>query len=552
MENAAKKRQEEIANEVIRDYSRLSGSRGTLDSHLQEVAETVWPNYSGSFHNNGFTNPGEKRTQKMVDSTAVVALNRFGAILDSYLTPRNQTWHKMKPSDPYLMKDRQTRLWFEEATRILFKYRYAPKANFSSQNQQDFKSLGAFGSSCLFTDKLASEPGLRYRNIHLSEIWFSENHQGVIDKTLRAFNFTARQAVKKWRADQLPETIVKALETNPDREFRFIHCVKPREDLDPTRRDYRGMPYVSYYVSVEGKQFLEEGGFQVFPYAISRYEQAPGETYGRGPAMEVLPTIKMLNEQKKTVLKQGHRAVDPIYLVHDDGVMDAFDAVPGGLVSGGVTADGRPLVHALTPGNIAIGKELMDDERQLIGDVFLTNLFQLLLESPQKTATEVMELTKEKGILIAPTMGRIQSEKLGPMIEREVDLLIQQRLMPPMPPALVEAQGEYSIEYDSPLSRAQRAEEAAGLMRTLEMALNVVNVTQNPAPLDHFKWDTIIPEVGDIHGLPLRWMTSEEELAQIRAGRAEQAETEQLTNAAPGAAAMIKATTAAQKGTGRK
>ena len=40
---------------------------------------------------------------------------------------------------------------------------------------------------------------------------------------------------------------------------------------------------------------------------------------------------------------------------------------------------------------------------------------------PQMTATEVIERTNEKGILLAPTIGRQQSEYLGPMIERELD-----------------------------------------------------------------------------------------------------------------------------------
>ncbi len=35
-----------------------------------------------------------------------------------------------------------------------------------------------------------------------------------------------------------------------------------------------------------------------------------------------------------------------------------------------------------------------------------------------------MERIKEKGILLAPTTGRLQSEYLGAQIEREVDLMI--------------------------------------------------------------------------------------------------------------------------------
>jgi hypothetical protein len=537
----------EIAAEIIQEFYRISGDRGNFESQWEEIAERVIPSHSQTFSNRGMTfTKGDKRTQQLFDSTAAIALNRFSAILDSLLTPRNQTWQRLVPDNPYLAKNYNVRLWFEEATRILFKYRYTPKANFASQNQMVFKSIGAYGTGSMFIDNLYGEPGLRYRNIHLGEIYFAENHQGQIDRAWRQFPMTARQAIQKW-GDLVPQQIKEAVKISPLRNFYFLHCVKPRTDLDPTKKDYKGMAYASYYVSIEGQVLLSEGGFKTFPYPTSRYEQSPGEVYGRSPAMDVLPAIKTLNEQKKTVLKQGHRTVDPVLLASDDGVLDDMDLTPGAVNYGGVTADGRVLVHPLPVGNIAISKELMDDERAVINDAFLVTLFQILVESPTMTATEVIERTREKGILIAPTVGRQQSEYLGSATEREVDILLGQRLLPPMPPELIEAQGEYKIEYDSPLSRAQRAEEAAGLMRTLESALNVVQITQDPSPLDFFNWDVIIPSVADIQGVPVSWLNNLEKVQALRQGRAQQQQAQQAMQAAPGAAAMVKALSVAQK-----
>jgi len=529
----------QVAIDVVDEFKLLSGNRGTWESHWQEIAERVLPAYSNTFFANSYNTPGEKKTEFIYDSTASIALKRFGAILDSLLTPRNTTWHRLVPSDPELRKDRAVKLWFEEVTRLVFKYRYAPKANFASQNQQNYISLGGFGSGCVFTDALQAEPGLRYKAIGLNEVYFAENHQGIVDTALRRFELTARQAVQKW-GDKVPAAIREKADKTNDK-FWFIHCVKPREDYDPQRKDAKGKPFASYYVAEQEKVLLEEGGYSTFPYAISRYEQAPGEIYGRSPAMDVLPAIKTLNEEKKTVLKQGHRTVDPILLAHDDGIISNFSMKPGALNYGGVSAEGRALVQTLPVGNVMIGKDMMDDERAIINDAFLVTLFQILVDTPQMTATEVMERTREKGILLAPTIGRQQSEYLGPLIEREIDVLIQQQLLPPPPPALLEAKGEYQVEYDSPLSRAQRAEEVAGLMRTVETTLNIVNVTQNPEPLDHFNWDVIVPEVSEIQAVPTRWMRAKEEVAAIRQGRQQQAEQQQAVQALPGAAAMTNA-----------
>ena len=548
VESAQDKAKKEIAEEVIRDFQRLSARRGNWESHWQEIAQRMLPMHSNSFTSFGKNDTqGEKRNQYLYDSTAMNALNRFVAIADSLLTPSNQIWHRVVPSDPILAKNRQVQLYFEEVNRLLWKYRYAPRTNYQSQNQGVYQSLGAYGTGCLYIDKLDGQPGIRYRCIHLSEIYFRQNHQGIIDFAHRRFPMSARQAFQTF-GEKLPATIKSALKDRPDEEFFFHHCVKPRKDVDASKIDYRGMPFASYYIAEEGKTFLSEGGYRTFPYPISRYVVAPGEEYGRSPAMDVLPANKTLNEMKKTVLTAGHRATDPIYLLHDDGVLDAFSAVPGSMVAGGVSKDGRPLVHTLQPGRVDITKDLMDDERNDIKDAFLVTLFQILTENPTMSATEVLERTREKGILLAPTFGRQNSEYLGPKIEREISLLEEQRLLPPPPPILLEARGEYTVQYDSPITRTMSAEGGAGLMRTLDAALRVAEVTQNPEPLDHFEWDTIIPDLAENNAVPFKWMRDPRKVQEIRAGRSEQMEAETAIQAAPAAAAMVKAGVAASKG----
>ena len=145
--------------------------------------------------------------------------------------------------------------------------------------------------------------------------------------------------------------------------------------------------------------------------------------------MIVLPDIKMLNEMSKTVIRAAHKTVDPPLLLHDDGVLGLSrggrpNLDPGALNVGGIDDQGRPKVLPLQTGaRPDLGLELMEQRRKVINDAFLVTLFQILVEGPAMTATEVLERAKEKGALLAPTMGRQQSEALGPMIERELDIL---------------------------------------------------------------------------------------------------------------------------------
>ncbi|RMF40017.1 MAG: phage head-tail adapter protein [Alphaproteobacteria bacterium] len=538
-----------VAENVLKRFQTVSRNRGTWEAHWEEVARRVLPSYSGSFIAEGdsFRN-GEKRTEDMVDATGALALPRFAAVYESLLTPRNSIWHRIVPADPILKRNRAARLWFEEVRDVLFKHRYAPRANYSSQQYDAYLSMGAFGTGALFID--AIDPrygmGLRYKAVHLGQVYFLENHQGIIDTVFRRFELTARQAAQRYGVEKLPDKIRQNATDPAKGETRhwFVNCVKPREEaegFDPERVDVRGMAWADYTVAEDGRHLVHESGMNTFPYSIPRYITAPGEIYGRGPAMLVLPSLKVLNEQKKTLLKQGHKAVDPVLLAHDDGVLDSMSLKPGAVNYGGVTADGRPLVHTLPVGRVDFARELMEEERATINDAFLITLFQILVESPQMTATEVLERTREKGILLNPTMGRQQSEALGPLIERELDVLAQQGLLPPMPDIVRDAGGEFAIEYDSPLSRAARAEEAAGLLRLVDWARDYVNITGNPAPLDHINWDAAMPELAEIHAVPVRWINSPEVVAQIRQSRAQQADIQTAIEAGPAAAGLAKA-----------
>ena len=358
----------------------------------------------------------------------------------------------------------------------------------------------------------------------------------------RRFKMTLRQIEQKWPG-RMPDGYSSRLKDKPEDEVQIIHIVKPRENVDFGRIDAKSYRYASYYVMREATHLLHEGGYRCMPYSTARYITAPGELYGRSPAMNVLPAISVLNEEKKTLIKQGHRAVDPVLLAHDDGILDGFSLKPGAVNYGGVSADGRPLVHALPTGNVLVGKELMDDERLAINDGFLVTLFQILVDTPQMTATEVLERAREKGALLSPTMGRFQAESIGPQIEREFDLLQWQGLIPPPPPALIEAGAAYKVEYDAPLNRAMRADEAAGTMRTFQWAAEIAAQTQNPAVMDYFDTDAIIPELMAINGAPFRFMRDSKQVQAIRQGRQQAQAQQQLTQALPGIAALQKAST---------
>jgi len=542
---------QERVDYVMRDFGEKQLWRNTTASQWEEVAEIADPNSSNTFFYGNYNWPGQKKTQRQIDATGQMAGEKFKAICDSLLTPRNMFWHGLASEHPDVMKDRRARLWFEELTHTLFRLRYAATANFASQNQMQYHHLGFYGTGGMFIDEYfaphSSYRGFRYCNVPLGQLFIGENHQGVIDNFTRWFRLSARQA-KMMFPQAWEQGLLRACETagaaHSETKFNFLHHVCLRmDDYDPSRVDHKGKPFASYYVSIENKTLLEEGGYRTMPLAASRYIQAPNETYGRSPAMQVLPALKTLNAEKATFLKQGHRVVDPILLTYDDG-LNTPNLRPGAFNKGFMTADGKPLVSVLPTGEIQISKEMMAEEKSIILDAFMVTLFQILTETPQMTATEVIERTNEKGILLAPTVGRQQSEYLGPLIAREIDLALALRLVPPPPGIIIEASKAgigYDVVYTSPISRAMKAQEAAGFMRTVESVKELVNITGDPSLLDPFNFDVAIPAISRIQAVPESWMADEMMITQKRQARAKSQAQQAQIQALPAQAAMIKA-----------
>jgi hypothetical protein len=110
-----------------------------------------------------------------------------------------------------LMQRRDVQEWFDSVNDALFYYRYSPHSGYQANQHDGYVSLGAFGTSCLFTDdfKDPTNPkvrGLRYRNVHLGELFFATNFQGQVDKVFRRFKMTLRQIAQRFGLENFPET----------------------------------------------------------------------------------------------------------------------------------------------------------------------------------------------------------------------------------------------------------------------------------------------------------------------------------------------------------
>jgi len=520
--------------------------RVNFETSWEESAALVWPEYRNSFTFGHVKAPGTKQTQYQVDSTGTMAAWRFAAIAEYMMTPFNMMWARISTGNKELLKDRNARLYFEEWSRVLWEERYKPESNFQGQQKVNWHSLGVFGNQAMLIDELDTRPGgyskgLRYMSCAPGEIYLLVNHQGMVDGYIRHFRWNARQAYQRW-----PDTISPALKAALEKAdsntlFDFLEFVIPNTDYDPNQYfSIKGKPWSSIYVSIVGQCILEEGGYVSFPLAHGRYSLAPEEWYGRGPCQQVLPELKTKNSEKEAFLKQGVLAGDPIRLLPEDGLFD-FKATAGNYVYGGVTPDGKPLVHNLEAGNIQVTKELMDDSDRIINSAFLVDLFPLLFDrnNQAKSAREVIEIANQMAVFLTPLAS--QFEYIGSLIRREMRVVQQLGKAPVMPPSVKEAAGDFSFIYTSPLGRAVNAQGIAGYMRTRQMANESVQAGADPAILDIFDDEVAFPEIAEEQFVPTRWMADAKKLAAKKQARAKAAEEDRRVKSLPGEAAMAKA-----------
>jgi hypothetical protein len=552
--------------DLVRLYEQAKTMRQPYEEDWKNAAKYCLPRHYGLWQSSGSASQGsgvnaaQQARVLSVDTTGARALPKYTAILNRLLTPQKQRWHVLGASDKNLMKIKAVRNYFEETTDLLFRSRYHPRARFSTAQSESYTSLGLYGNGVKYIGKRPAsvrdpKRGLHYRSVAMRNVYFLLDAYEEVDTVFRDMYMNARQ-VKNYfvnagfTEDKLPKCIKMELEKPTPSEtdtFLIIHCVRPALDYDPKAMNAKRFPFASVYVCHKEQAYVgEREGFSSMPYITARTFTEPNDAYGYSPAVQALPALGSASAMKRTHLKQGQKAVEPVLLAHDDRIMNGrMDLRPSAVNFGAIDSQGRRLVQTLETGNFQIAEKMLDEERKDIEDSFFVSLFQILQETPEMTATEVVERVAEKTALIAPTMERLQAEDLGPTIEREITLHAELEMLPEMPPELLEAQGEYEVVYTSPLAKSMQAEEVSGFMRSVEFALNVSQATQNPEPLDHFDFDTAIPEIAYVQAVPARWLKDIESMKAAREGRGQKAEQQSMVDAAPAlanvASTMMKA-----------
>ena len=514
-----------LVKRELADLDRNKAERAPWESQYRDVEERVNPIAAGGF---SMMSPGGRRGAGNFDVTAIQSLGRFASAMRSITLPKQEQYIKLRFADPELNRLPEVRRWCEVAGDRLYAIRYAPMTGFGTAAFEDFLQLGTYGTAPVWTGERRGA-GLFYRALPLHECFIDVDFTGMVDTVRRCFKRTARQLAQQFGEDSLSPKMREAIQKDKDHtEFEILHVVRPNAELESDRLDWRGKPVASLYIAIDEKVLLQRSGFHSMPISVSRHMTSPGDKYGRSPAMNVLPTIMGANTMAQTILRAGHKAVDPALAFYDDDGITKLVTKPGGLNPGLVDEAGRLLVQPIPQGGtLQIGMELLENERSVIRTEFLEEFWKLLSqERAERSATAILEIAAKQGALIEPFADRFESEKQNPITQRDLELALRAGQVAPMPDVVQEAGGWPTIFYENPLSRMARAGEGAGFTRWIEAMAPMAQL--DPGVFDHIDTDAAAPGLADVLGVRPSWISKPEQVAAKRKARAD-AETEAQT-----------------------
>ena len=493
---------------LFQEFDEVKNSRRLFDSIWEDVLSLVRINTKSFL---AAKTSGEDKAKDLYDATAVRAAEQLASGLHSYLTSPSERWFGLGLIGRDQLEYTEAELrWLELAADTIFEAYSYEQSGFNASLHECYLDLACFGTCILYQSM--NQGLLSFKSFPVADCWFRENSMGLIDTVWRQQLMTGRQVRQEFK--DIPPALSKSLEeSDENRVFTIIHCVRPRTDEVVEVKK----PFASVWLCEDTKEQIGDvGGYDSMPYHVGRWIKLAGETYGRGPAMTCLPDIKVLNEMERLMLKAGNKAIDPPLIVPDEGYMLPLKTSPASLIYRETDApDIVPLEHR---GNLPFGLEQADRKRLQIQQAFYADWLRMEKQNKEMTAYEVEDRRMEKLQLMAPMLGRIQSELLGGLIKRTYQLLVGAGLMPRAPITMSGAQA--TVTYISPAARAQLAIKANDMSRFVQETAILAQI--DPTVLDVFDLDQLVTKMAEYRGISRTFIRTNEARVRIREERAAQ------------------------------
>lgn len=504
-------------------------------------------------------NQGDRRNQKIIDSTACFAHRTARAGIMSGVTSPARPWFRLSVPDKELAENASVKNWLYDVG--LRMNNVFLRSNLYQVLPVVYGDMIAISTGCMLAER-DLDTVLRFYSIPMGSFCLSLDDKLRVRTFYRDLQYNVRQLVEKFGITDpdKPEeidwskfsTTVKTLysQKNFEATIQVRHFILQNPDYNPNRPQAKYKKFLSSYYErsyigsgpspigsdMNNDVFLRESGYDYFPVLAPRWEVSGEDIYGNNcPGFEALGDIRALQLMQKRKAQGIEKQINPPLRAFNSLKNQNIQGLPGRttFVDPNGTQAGVAPIYEVRPD---INGMLLDiqDHQQRIRRAFYEDLFLMLASSndPNRTATEIIERKEEKLLALGPVLEQLNQDLLDPLIDITFFEMLEQGLIPEPPQ---EIQGmEIRVEYISIMAQSQKLIGIGSLERFLSMAGQVAQF--DPKALDKIDTDQAIDEYAEMTSVPPRVVRSDEVAAEIRARRdqaaAQQAQMEQMQQAA--------------------
>lgn len=521
-------------------WTTLDSERSSFTSHWRELAEYIQPRRGRFFLADA--NRGDRRSQKIIDSTATMSARTLSAGMMAGVTSPARPWFRLQTPNPELNKIGAVKKWLEDVERII--KNIFIRSNLYNTLPTVYKDIGVFATASLYVEE-DFETVIRTESFPVGSYLFGNDSKLRVRVFMREFRMTVRQIVQQFgRADEdTPDDkidwtniseYIKALYLNGQYEswVDVRHVIFPNPKYDPTKLEAKFKKFYSAYyekgtstnqsanyMKSDPDKFLSESGFDEFPILGPRWEVTGEDVYGTScPGMEALGDIRQLQVGEKRSAQAIDKMVNPPMVGPS-----SLRTVRASLLPGDITyADEREGQKGFRPAHevnprINELEAKQEQTRQRIRRAFFEDLFLMLASSDRRqiTAREIEERHEEKLLALGPVLEQLNQDLLDPLIDRTFAIAFRQGLIPAPPPELEGV--NLRVEYISVMAQAQKLVGVANIERFAGFIGGVAQV--QPDILDKVNSDELANVYGDMTSIPQGIVRSDDEVAKLRQAR---------------------------------
>ncbi len=540
----------------------LETERATFFAQWKDLADHILPRRARFELTD--VNKGDRRTQKIIDSTATQSVGICSAGIMASVTSPARPWFRLSVPDPEIAEQEDVKEWLHDVEDII-------STIFIRSNLYDilpvvYGDMIVFGTAA-FAVLEDDEDVIRCYEYPVGSYAIGNDDKLRVRTWVRSFRYSVRQVIERWGdvnpktgqanfQDGRPSTISKAVQEmwksgNLEAWVDLVHLIRPNRSYDNSKiaAKYKRFESIYYERGNRGTQgqgmeygLLEHGGFDEFPVMCLRWEVNSEDVYATNcPGMKALGDIRELQLLAKRMAQGVDKSLNPPLVGQARLQNVRVSTIPGDITydpgSAQNATDGlRPIYQ------VKFDLSGASAERQIIQTrikkAFYEDLFLMIsdMDRRQVTATEIDERKEEKLLALGPMLTRIDKDGLSPLVDRTFNIAFRKGLIPP-PPEAIQGQ-QLRVEYVSVMALAQKRVGIEALERTAGFVGQMAQVS--PTVLDTVDTDELIRAYADAMGVPPKILVPQEQVDQVRQQRAQQQQQQQAAENAPGLAKAAK------------